>query len=165
VTAPHPPERQRARAARMYPFPPVNLLRLRESREGRRDRCCREQWRGKSGRRRPGSRAPGATAAVSFGSEEAGTGSRAEAGGGTDGATGGSRVDATGGSRAGAVAVISTISISSKPSAAAVAPLAPAPAAWVWLSDKIADMRVRSLSTRTASHGRRGDRIAVLSVG
>ena len=58
----------------------------------------------RAGEGAPGSRATGATAAVSFGSEEAGTGSGAEAGGGTDAATGGSRADTTGGSRAGAVA-------------------------------------------------------------
>ena len=40
----------------------------------------------RAGEGAPGSRATGATAAVSFGSEEAGTGTGAEAGGGTDAA-------------------------------------------------------------------------------
>jgi hypothetical protein len=48
----------------------------------------------RAGEGAPGSRATGATAAVSFGSEEAGTGRGAEAGGETDSATGGSRAGA-----------------------------------------------------------------------
>ena len=65
----------------------------------------------RAGEGAPGSRATGATAAVSFGSEEAGTGTGAEAGGGTDAtvSSGGTRAgEGAPGSRAtGATAAVS----------------------------------------------------------
>ena len=50
----------------------------------------------RAGEGAPGSRATGATAVVSFGSEEAGTGTGAEAGGGTDAGEGAPGSRATG---------------------------------------------------------------------
>jgi hypothetical protein len=65
----------------------------------------------RAGEGAPGSRATGATAAVSFASEEAGTGSGAEASGGTDAtvSSGGARADegAPGSRATGATAAVS----------------------------------------------------------